>query len=174
MRDELFKYYVDLGHSLCYERAYYISARRISNVYSGFLLLTSAGGIVTLSIWDYAPVLWAVIAVLAQVFQVLQPLTQASKQRSALKYMIQDKEILFDEVCTYWNDFGCYEIPVEHAADLRSRITEWKQRERASRDRFAVDIDFPFKERLDEEAKKMNRRYFWYNHDVDIEEELEE
>ena len=172
MREELFSYYVELGHSLCYERMYYISARRIGNVYSGFLLLASAGGIVTLSIWDYAPVLWAVIAMLAQVFQVLQPLTQASRQRSALKYMIQENEILLDEVCTYWNDIGSYELSDEQEAITRLKITEWKQRERSARDRFAGDIDFPEKNRLDKKAQKANRRYFWYNYNVDIEEEL--
>lgn len=173
MNEELFRYYVELGHNLCYERVYYVSTRRISNAYSGFLLLASAGGIVTLSIWDAFPVLWAVIAVLAQVLQVLQPLTQASRQRAALKYMIQDREILFDEVCTYWNDIGAYEIPPEHESSVRAKITEWKQRERSIRDRFAGDIDFPAKKRLENAAKKMNRRYFWYNYDVDIKEELE-
>lgn len=173
MNEELFRYYVELGHNLCYERVYYVSTRRISNAYAGFLLLASAGGIVTLSIWDAFPVLWAVIAVLAQVLQVLQPLTQASRQRTALKYMIQDREILFDEVCTYWNDIGAYEIPPEQEPSVRAKITEWKQRERSIRDRFAGDIDFPAKKRLENAAKKMNRRYFWYNYDADIEEELE-
>ena len=173
MNEELFRYYVELGHNLCYERVYYVSTRRISNAYSGFLLLASAGGIVTLSIWDAFPVFWAVIAVLAQVLQILQPLTQASRQRAALKYMIQDREILFDEVCTYWNDIGAYEIPPEQESSVRAKITEWKQRERSIRDRFAGDIDFPAKKRLENAAKKMNRRYFWYNYDVDIKEELE-
>lgn len=173
MRDELFRYYVDLGHSLHYEKAYYISSRRISSIYSGILLVASAGGIVTLSIWDKVPVLWAIIALLAQVLQVLQPLTQASKQRAALRYMIQDKEILFDEVCAYWNDVGIYEIPAEHDGAVRALLTEWKQRERASRDRFSGDLDFPYKPRIDRVAKEMNRRYFWYNHDVDIEGELQ-
>ena len=173
MNEELFRYYVELGHNLCYERVYYVSTRRISNAYSGFLLLASAGGIVTLSIWDAFPVLWAVIAVLAQVLQILQPLTQASRQRAALKYMIQDREILFDEVCTYWNDIGAYEIPPEQESSVRAKITEWKQRERSIRVRFAGDIDFPTKKRLENAAKKMNRRYFWYNYDVDIKEELE-
>ena len=154
MNEELFRYYVELGHNLCYERVYYVSTRRISNAYSGFLLLASAGGIVTLSIWDAFPVLWAVIAVLAQVLQVLQPLTQASRQRTALKYMIQDREILFDEVCTYWNDIGAYEIPPEQEPSVRTKITEWKQRERSIRDRFAGDIDFPAKKRLGNAAKK--------------------
>lgn len=173
MRDELFKYYVNLGHGYFYERAYYISSRRISNIYSGFLLLTSAGGIVSLSIWDFLPALWAIIAVLAQVFQVLQPLTQASKQRSALKYIIQDKEMLLDEVAAYWNDVGCYELSSEETVAVREKLTEWKHRERNIHDRFASDIDFPYKKRLDKKAKEMNRRRFWYEHDVDIEEDLE-
>lgn len=154
MNEELFRYYVELGHNLCYERVYYVSTRRISNAYSGFLLLASAGGIVTLSIWDAFPVLWAVIAVLAQVLQVLQPLTQASRQRTALKYMIQDREILFDEVCTYWNDIGAYEIPPEQEPSVRTKITEWKQRERSIRDRFAGDIDFPAKNALKMRLKR--------------------
>lgn len=87
--------------------------------------------------------------------------------------MIQDREILFDEVCTYWNDIGAYEIPSEQESQVRTKITEWKQRERSIRDRFAGDIDFPVKKRLETAAKKMNRRYFWYNYDTDIEEELE-
>lgn len=100
-------------------------------------------------------------------------LTQASKQRAALKYMIQDKEVLFDEVCTYWNDVGAYEILPEQESQVRAHIKEWKQQERSIRDRFAGDIDFPSKKRLEIVAKEKNRRYFWYNHDVDIEEELE-
>lgn len=174
MRDELFRYYVELGHSLNYERAYYISTRRISSVYSGILLVASAGGIVTLSVWDKVPVLWAGIALLAQVLQVLQPLTQASKQRAALKYMIQDKEILFDEVGNYWNDVGSYEIAPEQEKEVRDLLNTWKQRERESHDRFAGDIDFPQKTRIDKTARKANRRYFWYNYDVDIEGELQE
>ena len=173
VRDELFRYYVDLGNSLHYDRAYYISSRRISSAYSGFLFLASAGGIVTLSIWDSIPVVWAIIAVLAQIFQVLQPLTQASKQRNALKYIIQDKSDLFDEVCTYWNDVGAYKLKAKQRKDVRAKISEWKRREQNIYDRFAGDIDFPAKPWLEEKAKVANRRYFWYNYDVDIKEELE-
>ena len=171
MYDELFRYYVELGHSLCYEKAYYISARRISSVYAGILLIASAGGIVTLSIWDKVPMLWATIALLAQVLQVLQPLTQASKQRVALKYMIQDKEALFDEVSAYWNDIGSFDRSPAHESEIRSLLTEWKQRERASHDRFAGDVDFPYKNRIDRDAKKTNLRYFRYNYDTDEERE---
>lgn len=174
MREALFRYYVDLGHSLCRERAYYISTRRINNVYSGFLLLASAGGIVTLSIWDAVPVLWASIAILAQVCQVLQPLLQSSKQHSALKYIIQDKQALFEEVCAYWNEIGAYEMPSEQESEAHSKIIEWKQRERAIYNRFAADLDFPLKKRIESKAKEMNRCYFWYNYDVDIKEELKD
>lgn len=172
MRDELFQYYVELGNDLEYEKLYYISVRRTSNIVSGFLLLASAAGISALSIWSKIPVIWSIIAVLAQIVQALQPLMQSSKQRAALKYMIQDKEQLCDEICNYWEAVGAYEIPEEEFENVRGQINDWKRRERESRMRFSSDIDFPIKRHLIVKAKERNRLYFWYHYSVDIEEEL--
>ncbi len=110
MRDQLFQYYVELGHELCYQNAFAISADRIDAVYSGFLLLASAGGIVTLSCWDKVPLLWAIITLAAQIMQVLKPLMPFARQKDALRYIEQDTQALFNEVCFYWDTVGRYEL----------------------------------------------------------------
>lgn len=170
MRDEFFKYYVALGHSVCYYREYYIHTRRINNIISGFLLLTSAASVVTWSFWKQYPLVWTIIIVLAQVVQILQPLMQSSKQHEALKYIIQDTAVLFDDVCDVWETNFLYETPNNSAAVPSLR--ELKQRERASKTRYAPEIDFPFKKRLDKRAQKTNTRYFWYHYQVKPEEFL--
>lgn len=172
MRDTLFQYYVDFGHNLAYLRRYSISARRIGNVYTGFLLLASAGGIVTLSCWDELPALWALIVAAAQVLQALKPLTQSEKQRQALKFIIQDASAIFDEIGAYWTVVNAYNPPTESDEAIQTRIFDFKRRARASEDRFKGDIDFPLKPRLDELAKKDNERFFWYYYDVRAKEEL--
>lgn len=166
MRDELFSYYVAFGHSLCYKREYAISTRRISNAYQGFLMLASAGGIVTLSYWKEYPLLWSIIALSAQVLQVLHPLTQAAKQRQALKYIIHDANIIFDEIGAYWNLVNLGNPPVEDDAAIGAKIEDFKQRMRDSENRFAGDLDFPFKRRLDKKAIEQNLKYFWYYYGV--------
>ena len=171
MRDELFAFFVDVGHNLCYLRAYSISARRISNVFSGFLLITSAGGIATLSCWNRYPVIWALIVFVAQILQALKPLMQAARQRAALKYMIQDCGVIFDEVCTYWNTVGAYSPPLEDDSQIAAKIDDFKRRMQDSKNRFAADLDFPFKKRLDKLAKVENSKFFWYHYKVEIEEE---
>lgn len=171
MRDELFAYFVEAGHDLCYLRAYSIFTRRISNVYSGFLMLISAGGIVTLSCWAKYPVIWALIVVVAQILQVLKPLMQAPRQRAALKYIIQDTNVVFDEICTYWDTVGSYDPPLESDLQIASRIEGFKMQIRNSKNRFAADLDFPFNKRLDKVAKTENSKFFWYHYKMKIEEE---
>ncbi len=171
MREQLFQYYVEFGHELCYLRSYSISARRIGNVYSGFLLLASAGGIVTLSCWDKYPVIWAMVAVVAQIMQILKPLTQSSKQRQALTYMIQDANSLFDELTLYWDTVGAYDPPLESDTEIANKMLGIKRKHRDSIERFAADIDFPEKKRLERKAKEANSKYFWYHYNVKIEEE---
>lgn len=171
MRDKLFKYYVEFGHELCYLRNYSISARRISNVYSGFLMLVSAGGIVSLSYWNKYPVIWALITVAAQILQTLKPLMQSSKQRQALIYIIQDANVLFDELCLYWDTVGAYDPPLEENDKIAAKILSVKQRYDQSLDRYAANLDFPKKNRLTNKAKIENSRYFWYHYGVKIEEE---
>lgn len=173
MRDELFKYFVELGHDLCYLRAYSISARRFSNVYSGFLMLVSAGGIVTLSCWGIYPVIWALIVAAAQILQVLKPLMQAPKQREALKYIAQDISIIFDDISTYWDTVGAYDPPLEDGLAIAAKIDSFKLMARNTKVRFAADLDFPFKEKLDRKAKAENAKYFWYHYNVNIEEEFQ-
>lgn len=166
MQDELFSYFVDLGHRLCYYRAYYISTRRISNIYSGFLMLASAGGIVTLSAWSKCPALFAILAFSAQVLQTLKPLTQASRQRAALKYILQDTEALFDEVQAYWDSVGAYDPPKASPEEITEKLNSFKARYKGSFSRFSDGIDFPFKERLDQVAGEENQGYFWYYYKV--------
>ena len=171
MRDQLFQYYVEFGDELCYLRNYSMSARRISNVYSGFLMLVSAGGIVSLSYWTKYPVIWALVTVAAQVLQTLKPLMQSSKQRQALTYIIQDANVLFDELSLYWNTVGAYDPPLEDDEKIAARILSIKQRYRQSLERFAANLDFPKKNRLKNKAKIENSRYFWYHYGVKIKEE---
>lgn len=169
MRDELFRYYVELGHKLNYYRAYSISARRIKNAYSGFLMLVSAAGIATLSCWDKLPILWSVIALSAQVLQVLQPLTQSAKQKEALKYIIQDTSKIFDDVRELWDSVGAYEIPA--GCDFYKELAKFRRREDDVIERFASDLDFPHKKRLEKKAKENNSDYFRYHYNAHIAEE---
>ena len=171
MRDQLFRYFVEFGDELCYLRNYSISVRRISNFYSGFLMLVSAGGIVSLSYWNQYPVIWALITVAAQILQTLKPLMQSSKQRQALIYMIQDANVLFDELCLYWDTVGTYDPPLEDDEKIGAKILDIKRRYRNCVERFAADLDFPRKERLKVKAKEENAQFFWYNCGVRIEEE---
>lgn len=171
MRDELFKYYGNLVYSYFYEKLYFISARRIGNVYTGLLLLASAGGVVTLSIWDRFPIAWGVITFAAQILQALKPLLQATRQREALSYILQDKEDLMDEVSAYWNDVGAYEITKEEEPDVRNHIHEWQRKNRNTRIRFASGIDFPVKRRLADKAQIQTEDYFHYYYGVTATEE---
>ena len=171
MRDQLFQYFVEFGDELCYLRNYAISTRRISNLYSGFLMLVSAGGIVTLSYWDQYPLVWALVTVAAQILQTLKPLMQSSKQRQALVYIIQDANMLFDELCMYWDTVGSFDPPLASEEQLAAKILDIKQRYRESLNRFAANLDFPKKARIKAKAKIENSQYFWYHYGVRIEEE---
>lgn len=166
MRDELFAYYVEFGHGFCYKRRYLISCRRISNLYSGFLMLVSAGSIVTLSCWEKYPMLWGMIALLAQVLQILKPLMQSEKQRQALKYIIQDAASLFDELVAYWDTLDASVSNEASDNEIVAKIQDFKAKMRASEDRFAGDLDFPLKKRLDKKASEDNMKYFWYHYGV--------
>lgn len=172
MRDELFAFYIDFRHRFEYYRAYLNSARRISNLYSGFLLLTSAGGIVTLSIWTKYPIIWAIITFVAQVLQALQPLTQAPKQQQALRYILQDMETMVDELQSYWNAVCMSDPPTKSDSAISYKINEYKRRFHNSFCRFASDIDFPFKKRIEKIAKEANERFFWYYYKIRSEEEF--
>ena len=166
MRDTLFLYYVEFGHGLCYKRRYAISARRIKNLYSGFLMLASAGSIAALAVWKELPLLWSVIAVTAQTMQVLQPLTQAAKQQEALKYILQDASRIFDEIASYWDLVGSREIRPEEYQNVADKISEFKSRMRESEERFASDLHFPRKPWLIKPASRDNQEYFWYHYNV--------
>lgn len=133
-------------------------------MYSGFLMLMSAGGIVTLSYWKKYPLLLSMIALAAQVLQVLQPLTQSAKQRQALKYIIQDASALFDEIGAYWRTIDNQNPSLINDDDIETHLAEFKQRARDSESRFAGDLDFPFKKRLDKKAGDENSKYFWYHY----------
>lgn len=170
MRDTLFGYFVEVGHSLCYMSAYATSARRIENLYSGFLMLASAAGIVKLAFWDSVPFLWVGIAAAAQILQVLKPLMPFSKQRDALKYTVQDIQALFDDVALYWDSVGAYDIPPEQSRHVAKEIREFKRRQQASENRFAADIDFPPKKRLMKKAAKENQKYFYSHYEVKVKE----
>ena len=162
MRDCLFKYYVELGHKLSYYRAYSISVRRIKNIYSGFLMLVSAGSITTLVVWKQFPMIWSAIVLIAQVLQTLQPLSQAAKQHQALKYIIQDTESIFNSVQKLWDSVYAYKSD-NFFDDTNDIIAEFRTSENKSIERFASDIDFPFKKRLDQ---KDNLRFFEYYYNV--------
>ena len=172
MRDELFKYYVNLGHELHYERLYYISSRRINNIISGFLLVVSASSLAVL--WEAFPIAGTVIALFAQVIQALQPLSQAAKQRDALRFIIQDKNRLFNDVRAYWEKIGCYEMSQLEIDKTQRKLSKWRDREHKTYMRFSDGIDFPYKKRLNKKAGILNIKYFRYNYDAEIEEDNNE
>lgn len=172
MRDVLFNYYVELGHELQYQNAYLLSATRIDNAYSAFLMLTSATGIVTLSCWDQVPLLWALIALVAQILQTLKPLMPFSRQKDALRFMRQDTQALFDDLALFWDTIGsCYETPAQNE-QIKQKLYEIQMKQRMCIDRFAADIEFPNKKRLAKKAKQANEKYFWFHYGVTAEEVL--
>lgn len=178
MRDELFNYYVKVGHDLQYYRLYSISARRFRNAYTGVTLLFSSAGFVALSLWDKFPIIWALLMLFAQAVQALCPLFQASKQRDALKFILQDTTKIFNEVARYWDHFQLQErfstLQQASEQDIHSHICEWRERQAQIEERFTGDVDFPAKNRLSEKASKENKRYFWYNYNVTIKEEYQD
>lgn len=169
MRDEFFQFMVAYGHDLYYRIAYKRSSKRIGNVYSGFLLLTSAAGIASWSYWANNPTLWACITLAAQVFQVLKPLFSFDKQANALTFIVQDMQELFDEMEDYWHIVNSANPPSD--TDIQSQITDFKKRDRAIKDRFAPDIDFPTKKHLLKQVSKDNQQYFKYYYNVEVKEE---
>lgn len=171
--EQLFRYYVDLGHELELKKLYYKRLRRISRFLSGFLLLTSAGSIVTLSCWQKFPVLWVVISLAAQVIQTLQPLMDFSKKRDALGYIIQDERALFDQVCLYWNKISRIQVDDKTEYEIDDQVLAWKTRQREIRNRFLPDLDITPSKRMERKAKELNCRYFWYYYNVQIEEDLD-
>lgn len=166
MRGTLFSYYFELGHELCYQEAYAISVRRIEATYSAFLMLASAGGIVTLAIWDTFPFVWAAIALLAQVLQVIKPLMPFSKQKTALRYIRQDTQALFDEVALFWDSIGKYAETPERNAMIADKLKEFKSMQRSTLDRFGADIEFPKKARIQRKATKENEKHFWFQYHI--------
>ncbi len=172
MRDELFDYYVKLGHNLCYLKRYRISARRINNFYTGVLTLATVCGIGALSSFSVNPALIAAIALAGQILSALKPLTQSAKQRSALNYILEDLTTLFDEVSIYWDTVGAKEKSLTMGNEIAAKLADWKKCERQISNRFSVDLDFPYKNRLDKKAKEDNIRYFWYHYHTKPEEEL--
>lgn len=175
MDDELFNYYVKVGHDLQYYRLYSISARRFRNVYTGVTLLFSSAGFVALTIWDWFPVLWALLMLFAQAVQALSPLFQASKQRDALKFILQDTTKIFNEVARYWDSIQLQkrfpDLQQDSEQDIHKHICEWRERQTQIEDRFTGDVDFPVKKRFEEKAKAENAHYFWYHCNAKIKEE---
>lgn len=172
MRDELFSYYVEIGHTMYYYKHYFTLSKTIENCYTGFLLLTSALGIGTMSFWAKIPFVWAGIVFAAQVMQTLRPLMPFSKRADALRYIIQDYEQIFNEIWEVWFTVYDHEMEDENQELLKNRLLDWRKRERASVDRFASDLNFPFNKRADKKAREENERYFWYHYSVKTEEEL--
>mgnify|MGYP005773825489 FL=1 len=175
MYDELFDYYVKVGHDLQYYRLYSISARRFRNVYTGITLLFSSAGFVALTIWDQFPILWALLMLFAQAVQALCPLFQASKQREALKFILQDTTKIFNEVAKYWNSIQLQkrfpDLKQESEQDIHSRIFEWRERQTQLEERVTGDVDLPVKKRLAAKAKIENEHYFWYHCNTKTKEE---
>lgn len=171
MRDELFEYYVKLGHTLSYLKAYKISAHRFSNAYTGALAVFSAAGVMTLSFWDAVPLVLAALTLAAQILSALKPYTQAAKQYAALGYILQDMTALFDEVSIYWITVGAREKSLAMSDEIAEKLAQWMTRERQIADRFSGGVNFPFKRRLDKKATEENTRYFWYHFHIKPEEE---
>ena len=169
MRDEFFQFMVAYNHDLYYRIAYKRSSKHRGNWYSGFFLLSSAASIASLSYWDIVPTLWACITLAAQVLQILKPLFPFDKRANALTYIVQDMQALFDEIEDYWHIVNSEKTP--SAEDIQRTITEFKRRDRAIKDRFAPDIDFPPNKRASRFALKENQKYFKYYYNVEVKEE---
>ena len=173
MRDELFKYYVDIGNTMYYYKHYMMRAKSKEKFYSGFLLLASAWGIGSMSLWEKVPTAWAVVLLIAQILQALRPLMPFAKRENALRYIVQDYEKIFNEIWEVWFVVYAHEMEPENQTEIKGKLLEWKRRESAAMDRFAPDLDFPFDRRASEKGRKENRTYFWYNYSVNIEEEIQ-
>lgn len=175
MREELFNYFVKVGNDLQYYKLYSISTRRFRNVYTGITLLFSSAGFVALSIWDTFPILWALIMLFAQGIQALSPLFQASKQRDALKFILQDTSKIFNEIARYWDtiqlQISVPNLKQDSDQDIHSHICEWRERQESIEERFTGDVDFPVKKRLVKKAQIENEHYFWYHYKVKTQEE---
>jgi|GEM_PF-2864141 len=169
MRERFWSYYVELGHNMCFYKAYSIHARRINNIVSGILLVTSAGGIATLAYWDKYPVIWSIVVIISQGLQALSPLFQASKQCEALKYIRQDIKSLFDELSNYWSF-----IDDKNDEEINKMLSFFRKKEDEIINRFAADIDFPKTNKCEKSARNENSVYFWYHYGVRIEEKYYE
>lgn len=172
MRDDLFAYYVEIGHTMYYYKYYIMASKRTETVYSGFLLLATAWGIGTMAVWEKIPAAWAVIVFLAQILQTIKPLMPFAKREEALRYIVQDYEQIFNEIWEVWFVVFDHEMEPENGDEIKGRLLDWKQRERASVDRFAPNLDFPFKKHADKKAREENEKYFWYHYSVKTEEEM--
>lgn len=173
LRDELFSYYVEIGHTMYYYKHYIMASKRTENLYSSFLLLASAWGIGTMALWEKIPAAWAIILFLAQVLQTIKPLMPFSKREEALRYIVQDYEQIFNEIWELWFTVYDHQMEPENISEIKNTLLDWKRRERAAIDRFAPNLDFPFNKRADKKARKENEKYFWYHYSVKTEEELE-
>lgn len=173
MRDELFRYYVDVGNSMYYYKHYMMRAKNKEKIYSGVLLLASAGGIGSMSLWEKIPTAWAVFLLIAQILQALQPLMPFAKRENALRYIVQDYEKIFNEIWEVWFVVYEHEMEPENQTEIKGKLLEWKRRECAAMDRFAPDLDFPLDKRASEKGREETRTYFWYNYSVEIEGEMQ-
>lgn len=173
MRDELFSYYVEMGHTMYYYKYYIMASKRMDNIYSGFLLLATAWGIGTMAFWEEIPAAWAVVVLLAQILQTIKPLMPFAKREEALRYISQDYVQIFNEIWELWFVVYGHEMEEENGDEIRRRILDWKKREQVSMDRFAPNLDFPFKKYVDKKARRDNEKYFWYHYSVKTEEEME-
>lgn len=171
MREELFDYYVEVGHNLYYYKYYAISVRRLNNAYSAILLLTSATGVASLSLWEKVPMVWTIVILLSQIMQALKPLTSFSKQREALQYIVQDLDQIFNEIWETWTKVFAYKLEAEDEIEIMNKLLDWKKRERDIMIRFAPGLDFPLKKRAQKKGAEENQQYFWYRHSAQIKED---
>ena len=171
LRDELFAYMVSVYHSICFQREYKKLANRISNIYTGFFLLTSAASIAAWSFWAEHEAVWAVITVTSQILQILKPLLPFEKQRQALIYIMQNEQEMFGELEDYWYKVGRHDPPKASDEEIQDKIHECKERFQKVSNRFAADIDFPDWKWLHNKAKVKTTQYFWYYFNVNTEEE---
>lgn len=172
VRDELFDYYVEIGHNLFYYKYYAISVRKQNNAYSAILLLTSAAGVASLPLWEKVPMIWTIIILLSQIMQALKPLTPFSKQREALQYIVQDLDQIFNELWETWTRVYTYGLEAEDETAIMNKLIDWKKRERDIMTRFAPGLDFPLKKRASKKGAEENQKYFMYRHSVEIKEDI--
>lgn len=161
-RDDLWGYYVEFRQGHEYLLLLSASAKRTSRIWRSFLVVTSAGSVVTLSIWEKLHALWSVIAIASAITQALEPTFQSEKIYNAVEYILHDSEEILRDIELHWQKFDNEET----SFDVPQYIKKCKEKRSQSFNRFADGLRLPEKKRLHALAEKKNAKYMAYHYNV--------